>query len=84
MKEVALITGQDGTYLATLLLKRGYIAHCIKRWACSFNADRIDHLYQNPHVSERNFIPSYADLTDSSNLTRVFQLIGKSTAKLLE
>jgi GDPmannose 4,6-dehydratase len=69
MKKVALITGitgQDGAYLAELLLKKGYEVHGIKRRASSFNTDRIDHLYQDPHVCQRNFTLHYGDLTDSS------------------
>ena len=78
MKKVALITGitgQDGSYLAELLLKKGYEVHGIKRRASSFNTDRIDHLYQDPHVSERNLVLHYGDLTDSSNLIRIIQLV---------
>ena len=78
MKKVALITGvtgQDGSYLAELLLKKGYEVHGIKRRASSFNTDRIDHLYQDPHVSARNFTLHYGDLTDSSNLIRIIQLV---------
>ena len=67
------ITGQDGAYLSSLLLKKGYIVHGIKRRASSFNTDRIDHLYQDPHVSSRNFILHYGDLTDSTNLIRIIQ-----------
>jgi GDPmannose 4,6-dehydratase len=78
MNKVALITGitgQDGAYLAELLLQKGYIVHGIKRRASSFNTDRIDHLYQDPHVSRRNFTLHYGDLTDSSNLIRIIQLV---------
>ncbi len=78
MKKVALITGvtgQDGSYLAELLLKKGYEVHGIKRRASSFNTDRIDHLYQDPHVSARNFTLHYGDLTDSSNLIRIIQQV---------
>src|SRR5476649_1570872 len=67
------ITGQDGAYLAELLLKRGYIVHGIKRRASLFNTDRIDHLYQDPHVESRNLILHYGDLTDATNLIRVIQ-----------
>ena len=67
------ITGQDGAYLSSLLLKKGYIVHGIKRRASLFNTDRIDHLYQDPHVSSRNFILHYGDLTDSTNLIRIIQ-----------
>jgi GDPmannose 4,6-dehydratase len=78
MQKVALITGvtgQDGSYLAELLLKKGYEVHGIKRRASSFNTDRIDHLYQDPHVSARNFTLHYGDLTDSSNLIRIIQQV---------
>ena len=78
MKKVALITGitgQDGSYLAELLLKKGYEVHGIKRRASSFNTDRIDHLYQDPHVHARNLVLHYGDLTDSSNLIRIIQLV---------
>jgi len=74
MKKVALITGvtgQDGAYLAELLLKKDYIVHGIKRRASSFNTDRIDHLYQDPHLDNKNFILHYGDLTDSTNLIRI-------------
>ena len=76
MSKTALITGvtgQDGAYLSALLLKKGYIVHGIKRRASLFNTDRIDHLYQDPHVSSRNFILHYGDLTDSTNLIRIIQ-----------
>jgi len=76
MSKTALITGvtgQDGAYLSSLLLKKGYIVHGIKRRASLFNTDRIDHLYQDPHVSSRNFILHYGDLTDSTNLIRIVQ-----------
>lgn len=75
-KKVALITGitgQDGAYLAELLLKKGYIVHGLKRRSSSFNTDRIDHLYQDPHVDNRNLILHYGDMTDSMNLTRIIQ-----------
>ncbi len=67
------ITGQDGTYLAELLLEKGYIVHGIKRRSSLFNTDRIDHLYQDPHVSHRNFILHHGDLTDSTNLIRIIK-----------
>ena len=73
-KKTALITGitgQDGAYLAEFLLKKGYEVHGIKRRSSLFNTDRIDHLYQDPHVSNRNFFLHYGDLTDSLNLTRI-------------
>lgn len=67
------ITGQDGSYLAEFLLEKGYIVHGIKRRASSFNTERIDHIYQDPHVSDANFRLYYGDLTDSSNLIRIIQ-----------
>lgn len=75
-KKVALITGvtgQDGSYLAELLLEKGYEVHGIKRRASLFNTQRIDHIYQDPHVDNKNFILHYGDLSDSSNLTRIIQ-----------
>ncbi len=75
-KKTALITGitgQDGAYLAELLLKKGYEVHGIKRRASSFNTDRIDHLYKDPHDTGRKFILHYGDLTDSTNLIRIIQ-----------
>jgi GDPmannose 4,6-dehydratase len=69
------ITGQDGSYLADFMLKKGYEVHGIKRPASLFNTDRIDHLYQDPHVANRNFILHYGDLTDSSNLIRIIQQV---------
>jgi len=75
-RKVALITGitgQDGSYLAEFLLKKGYIVHGIKRRTSLFNTDRIDHLYQDPHVENRDFILHYGDMTDSMNLTRIIQ-----------
>jgi len=67
------VTGQDGAYLAEFLLKKGYEVHGIKRRASLFNTDRIDHLYQDPHIEGRNFVLHYGDLTDSTNLIRVVQ-----------
>ena len=67
------ITGQDGSYLAELLLEKGYIVHGIKRRASSFNTQRVDHLYQEPHEIDRNFVLHYGDLSDSSNLTSIIQ-----------
>jgi len=67
------ITGQDGAYLAEFLLKKDYIVHGIKRRSSLFNTDRVDHLYQDPHISNRNFILHYGDLTDSTNLIRIIQ-----------
>ncbi len=69
------ITGQDGAYLAELLLGKGYVVHGIKRRASLFNTDRVDHLYQDPHVSHRNFVLHYGDLTDSTNLIRIIQQV---------
>jgi GDPmannose 4,6-dehydratase len=69
------ITGQDGAYLAEFLLKKGYEVHGIKRRASLFNTDRIDHLYQDPHASNRNFVLHYGDLTDSTNLIRIIQQV---------
>ena len=74
MGKVALITGitgQDGAYLTEFLIKKGYTVHGIKRRSTMFNTDRIDHLYQDPHVENRNLILHYGDLTDSLNLTRI-------------
>lgn len=67
------ITGQDGSYLAEFLLEKGYEVHGIKRRASLFNTQRVDHIYQDPHVEQQNFILHYGDLTDSSNLTRILQ-----------
>lgn len=67
------ITGQDGAYLSEFLLKKGYQVHGIKRRSSMFNTERIDHLYQDPHVSNRNLVLHYGDLTDSMNLTRIIQ-----------
>ncbi len=75
-QKVALITGvtgQDGSYLAEFLLEKGYVVHGIKRRASSFNTQRVDHLYQDPHIDHRNFVLHYGDLSDSSNLTRIIQ-----------
>ncbi|BBO68405.1 GDP-mannose 4,6-dehydratase [Desulfosarcina alkanivorans] len=69
------ITGQDGAYLAELLLAKGYEVHGIKRRASSFNTDRIDHLYKDPHEQDRDMILHYGDLTDASNLIRVLQQV---------
>ena len=69
------ITGQDGSYLAEFLLEKGYVVHGIKRRASSFNTERVDHLYQDPHVNHRNFVLHYGDLTDSSNLMRIMQQV---------
>jgi GDPmannose 4,6-dehydratase len=75
-QKVALITGitgQDGSYLAEFLLEKGYIVHGIKRRASLFNTDRIDHIYQDPHVEHANFKLHYGDLSDTSNLIRIVQ-----------
>lgn len=74
--KVALITGttgQDGAYLAELLLKKGYIVHGLKRRSSSFNTGRIEHLYQDPHVQDQKFILHYGDMTDATNLIRLVQ-----------
>lgn len=76
MSKVALITGitgQDGAYLAEFLLRKGYTVHGIKRRASSLNTDRIDHLYEDPHIEHRNFVLHYGDMTDSMNLTKIIQ-----------
>jgi GDPmannose 4,6-dehydratase len=78
MKKTALITGitgQDGAYLADFLLAKGYEVHGIKRRSSLFNTDRVDHLYQDPHESDRRFILHYGDLTDATNLIRVVQQV---------
>jgi GDPmannose 4,6-dehydratase len=78
MNKVALITGitgQDGAYLADFLLGKGYEVHGIKRRSSLFNTDRIDHLYQDPHVVDRRFVLHYGDLTDSTNLIRIVQQV---------
>ncbi|MBI1195472.1 MAG: GDP-mannose 4,6-dehydratase [Gammaproteobacteria bacterium] len=78
MKKVALITGvtgQDGAYLAEFLLRKGYEVHGIKRRTSLFNTDRIDHLYQDPHVNNRDFILHFGDMTDSSSLIRIIQQV---------
>lgn len=76
MSKTALITGitgQDGAYLAEFLLKKGYVVHGIKRRSSLFNTDRIDHLYEDPHINNRHLILHYGDLSDSSNLIRIIQ-----------
>lgn len=78
MKKKALITGvtgQDGSYLAELLLGKGYEVHGIKRRSSLFNTQRVDHLYQDPHIDHRNFVLHYGDLTDTSNLVRILQQV---------
>ncbi|WP_417766220.1 GDP-mannose 4,6-dehydratase [Spongiibacter tropicus] len=67
------VTGQDGSYLVEFLLEKGYEVHGIKRRSSSFNTERVDHIYQDPHVDNQNFILHYGDLTDTSNLTRILQ-----------
>lgn len=69
------ITGQDGAYLAEFLLDKGYIVHGIKRRTSLFNTDRIDHLYQDPHIKNQNFILHFGDLTDSLNLTKIINQV---------
>jgi GDPmannose 4,6-dehydratase len=69
------VTGQDGSYLAEFLLEKGYEVHGIKRRASSFNTQRVDHIYEDPHVEHQRFILHYGDLTDSSNLTRIVQQV---------
>jgi GDPmannose 4,6-dehydratase len=69
------VTGQDGAYLAEFLLDKGYTVHGIKRRASSFNTDRVDHLYQDPHQQDRRFILHYGDLTDATNLIRIIQQV---------
>lgn len=78
MQRVALITGitgQDGAYLAELLLGKGYVVHGIKRRSSSFNTARIDHMYQDPHVPDAHFQIHYGDMTDSTNLIRIIQAV---------
>tara|TARA_B100001029_G_scaffold160254_1_gene148131 strand:- start:465 stop:1502 length:1038 start_codon:yes stop_codon:yes gene_type:complete len=78
MKKNALIfgiTGQDGSYLADLLLKKGYVVHGVKRRSSSINTKRIDHIYQDPHESKRRFILHYGDITDSSSVSKIIQKI---------
>lgn len=69
------VTGQDGAYLAEFLLDKGYVVHGIKRRASSFNTDRIDHLYRDPHEADRRFVLHYGDLTDATNLIRILQQV---------
>lgn len=78
MNKTAFITGvtrQDGAYLSEFLLKKGYTVHGLKRRSSLLNTDRIDHLYQEPHVDNQNFILNYGDMTDSTNLIRLIQEI---------
>ena len=75
-RKIALITGitgQDGSYLADFLLKKNYIVHGVKRRASSFNTQRIDHIYQDPHIENRNFILHYGDMTDSMSITKIIK-----------
>src|ERR1700682_6356207 len=77
-RKVALITGitgQDGSYLAELLLAKGYEVHGIKRRSSLFNTDRIDHLYSDPHVADRKLFLHYGDLTDSTSILRIVQRV---------
>ncbi|MBZ4033594.1 GDP-mannose 4,6-dehydratase [Flavobacterium sp. 17A] len=69
------VTGQDGAYLSEFLLEKGYIVHGLKRRSSLFNTDRIDHLYQDPHTEDRNFILHYGEMTDSTNITRLIKEI---------
>jgi GDPmannose 4,6-dehydratase len=78
MKKIALITGitgQDGSYLAEFLLQKGYEVHGIKRRSSLFNTQRVDHIFEDPHVENQHFVLHYGDLTDSSNLTRIIQQV---------
>ena len=77
-KKVALIfgvTGQDGSYLSEFLLKKKYIVHGVKRRSSSINTNRIDHIYQDPHIKKRSFILHYGDITDSLSVTRLINQI---------
>ena len=67
------VTGQDGAYLAELLLKKGYVVHGVKRRSSSFNTGRVDHLYHDPHIERTDFFMHYGDLTDSTNMIRIIQ-----------
>ena len=69
------ITGQDGSYLAEFLLNKNYEVHGIKRRSSSFNTARIDHIYEDPHIENSQFILHYGDLTDSTNLIRIIQQV---------
>ena len=78
MKKKALIfglTGQDGSYLAEFLLKKKYIVHGVKRRSSSINTQRIDHIYQDPHQKSRNFILHYGDITDSTSVSKIIELV---------
>ena len=75
-KKIALIfgiTGQDGSYLATFLLKKNYIVHGVKRRSSSINTSRVDHIYQDPHVKKRNFILHYGDVTDTLSVSSIIK-----------
>ena len=78
------VTGQDGAYLSEFLLNKGYEVHGMKRRSSLFNTDRIDHLYQDPHIKDRNFILHYGDMTDSTNLIRLIQADGLGTLRILD
>ena len=85
MKKIALITGitgQDGAYLAEFLLKKKYIVHGLKRRTSLINTHRVDHLYQDPHINNRNFIMHYGDMVDSTNLIRLIKRINPNIAIL--
>ena len=69
------VTGQDGAYLAELLLSKDYMVHGIKRRSSSFNTGRVDHLYQDPHEGDVRFMLHYGDMTDSTNLIRIIQTV---------
>ena len=76
MKKIALITGvtgQDGAYLSEFLLAKGYEVHGLKRRSSLLNTDRVDHIYQDPHVENQNFILHYGDMTDSTNIIRLIK-----------
>lgn len=77
------VTGQDGSYLAEFLLEKGYTVHGIKRRASSFNTQRVDHIYQDPHVDNARFKLHYGDLSDSSNLTRTITKLAHAIGKVL-
>ena len=76
------VTGQDGSYLAEFLLEKGYTVHGIKRRASSFNTQRVDHIYQDPHVDNARFKLHYGDLSDSSNLTRTITELAHAIGKV--
>ena len=76
MKKKALIfgiTGQDGSYLADFLIKKGYFVHGVKRRSSSINTNRVDHIYQDPHEKRRNFILHYGDITDSTSVSKIIK-----------